>query len=443
VVSFLICAALVLAAADDTAPKNDTAPKDNAAVKAELADQTAQLVRQLDAQQLAQRDEAEHKLMELGPDVLPLLPAIGERTSAEVALRITRVQQKLLRAQVLAAAEPSLVTLKGADLPLSEVFKDISKQTGNAINDHREAFGEQKDEVRVKVDFDKTPFWRAMDNVLDQAELTLYPFAGQHSAHVVSRPPGTAARSAGAVYAGLFRLEGVRFEAVRDLRNEQMESLKFFLEVTWEPRLQPFAIFQPLGQITVQGNTGEAIAVASSEAEPEVLVREGTSAAELEIPLVLPKRSTKKISVLKGKLLALVPGPFHDFRFSELPVAVKNVAPQRVEQRKASTTVTLDQVRKNNEAWEVSLRVKFDAPSTALESHRSWVLENEAFFEDAKGQRIEPGGIEQTLQSKDEMGINYFFDLKAGPEKLTFVYRTPITILEMPVTYEFRDLRLP
>jgi hypothetical protein len=41
------------------------------------------------------------------------------------------------------------------------------------------------------------------------------------------------------------------------------------------------------------------------------------------------------------------------------------------------------------------------------------------------------------------MGINYFFDLKAGPEKLTFVYRTPITILEMPVTYEFRDLRLP
>jgi hypothetical protein len=33
--------------------------------------------------------------------------------------------------------------------------------------------------------------------------------------------------------------------------------------------------------------------------------------------------------------------------------------------------------------------------------------------------------------------------MKDSPEKLEFVYRTPITILEMTVDYEFRDLRLP
>ena len=103
----------------------------------------------------------------------------------------------------------------------------------------------------------------------------------------------------------------------------------------------------------------------------------------------------------------------------------------------------IDQVRKNNESWEVSLRLKFEGPTSALESHRGWIMENEAYFEDAKGQRIEPGGIEQALQSKDEVGVNYFFDLEQSPQKLTFVYRTPVTILEMPVDYEFRDLRLP
>jgi hypothetical protein len=78
-----------------------------------------------------------------------------------------------------------------------------------------------------------------------------------------------------------------------------------------------------------------------------------------------------------------------------------------------------------------------------LESHRSWILENQAFFEQADGARIEPGGIEQTLENKEEMGVHYYFDLKNGPQNLTFVYRTPIIVLELPVAYEFHDLRLP
>jgi hypothetical protein len=420
-----------------------SAPGDAPTANAELAAQVGRLVRQLDARELSERDLAERKLLELGTGVLPLLPAIGERTSAEVASRVGRLQQKLLRDQAMAAAEPTLVTLKGTDLALSGVLEEITKQTNNPITDHREAFGEEPSEARVKVDFDKTPFWRALDNVLDQAGLTLYGFTGKRGAFVVSRTPGANERGAKAFYSGMFRLEPLRFEAVRDLRHEKMQSLKFFMEVTWEPRLQPFAILQPLGKVSATGDSGDAISVAGAEAEPESLIREGIAVAELEIPLALPDRRTEKISVLKGKILALVPGPFEDFRFSELPIATKNAPPKRVERRMAGTLVAIDHVRKNNEAWEVGLRVKFDAPSAALESHRSWILDNEAFFEGPDKRRIEPGGIEQTLQSKDEIGINYFFDLTESPQKMTFVYRTPIVILEIPVEYEFHDLRLP
>jgi hypothetical protein len=431
VITLLLYTGLLLAAVDEPT------------AKPELADTVSRLVRQFDAARLTERDEAERKLLEMGPGVLPLLPPIGERTSAEVASRVAGVQHKLLRAQALAVAQPSLVTLKETDLPLAEVLQKIAKQTGNPISDHRQEFGEQRDEPRIKADFDKTPFWRALDNVLDQADLTLYGFAGQRGAFVVNRPPDAAPRAARACYSGLFRLEPLRFEAVRDLRNEKMAALKFFMEVTWEPRLQPFSIMQPLGDVSAVGDSGETISVASAEAEPEALIREGISAAELEIPLTLPKRSTEKIAVLKGKLLALVPGPAENFRFRDLPIAAKNMPSKPVEQRKAGTIVTIDRVRQNNDAWELSLRVKFEAPSTALESHRGWILENEAFFEDADHQRIEPGGIEQTAQDKDEVGMNYYFDLKQGPQKLTFVYRTPLMILELPVEYEFRDLRLP
>lgn len=419
------------------------APADEPAASRELADDVARLVRQLDASELSQRDDAERKLLELGPAVLPLLPVIGERTPAEVALRVTRVQQKVLQAQANAAAEPTTVTLKGTDLPISEVLAAVAKQTGNPITDHREAFGQEKSDPKVSVDFEKTQFWKALDLVLDKTDLTLYGFTGQRGAFVINRPGDDSPRTARAVYAGLFRLEPARFEAVRDLRSDKMQSLKFYMEATWEPRLQPFAILQPLGQVSAVGDDGDAIAVAGADAEPEATIREGISAAELEIPLSLPKRSTEKIRSLKGKLLALVPGPVEDFRFRTPNVAAKNAPPKRVEQRKAGATVTIDQVRRNNEVWEVSLRVKFDDPSTALESHRSWILDNEAYFVDAAGTRAEPGGYEQTRQAKDEVGINYFFDLKEHPSKLDFVYRTPITILELSVDYEFRDLRLP
>ncbi|HEV3137884.1 MAG TPA: hypothetical protein VGZ26_08260, partial [Pirellulales bacterium] len=340
----------------------------------ELAIQVQLLVRQLNARELSERDQAERKLFELGEAALPLLPAIGQSTPPEVSRRVTHVQQKLLRAAANAAAGPSLVTLKGTDLPLGEALQSIVTQTHNPIIDHRGAFGEKAVDARVNVDFKKTPYWRALDQVLDQAGLTLYGYAGQRGAHVVNRPAGERPRSERAVYAGLFRLEPVRFEAVRDLRNTnaQSQSLKFYLEVSWEPRLQPIAVLQPLGEIRATGDAGEAIAAAGAAAEPEASIREGTSAVELEIPLELPKRTTETIRTLQGKLLALVPGPAEDYRFGHLAVSATGVAAKSVEQCKAGATVTIDQVRKNNLAWEVSLRLRFDEPSIALESHRSW-----------------------------------------------------------------------
>ncbi len=409
----------------------------------DVAARVQSLVRQLDASRLTERDSAERELESLGTDVLPLLPAIDDRTSAEAAQRLTRVRQILMRAQAMAAAEPTHITLHGQDMPLAEVLEEFAKQTKNPIVDHRAAFGQQADERLVDVDFEKTPFWQALDNVLDQAGLTLYGFAGERGLFVINRPPGASPRAANANYVGVFRLEPVRFEAQRDLRNPELGGLRLFIEVSWEPRLQPFSILQPMAEVEAVGDSGEAIATASERAAPETLIRGGFSAAELEIPLELPPRGTKSIRRLTGKLIALVPGPLEEFRFDELPLAKPGARPQGATQRKAGTSLTLDRVRTNNDIWEASLRIRFDAPSEAFESHRGWMLENEAYFVDGDGNRHDSGGIEQTLHTKDELGLNYFFDLPDGPAGMSFVYRTPLMVLELPVEYEFRDLPLP
>lgn len=424
----VLYAALLATAAD--------APADE-----QLTSDVRRLVRALNAQQLTERDEAEKALLALGPAALPLLPEVNERTPAEVSQRLARVRQALQMAAVEIAGKPSRVTLKGT-LPLAEVLAAISKQTGNRIVDHRENFGEEVTDPQVTVDFADTPFWNAIDNVLDQAELAVYGFTGERGVFLVNRPKGQLPRSSGACISGPFRLNGTRFEAVRDLRSPKNKSLKLFMQVEWEPRLKPVGLMQPLDTIKVAASGGENIAVDGAQGVPEAQVGEDTCAVELEIPLELPARKVEKIDTLSGKLNAIVPGMVETFRFAELPI-LKDGKAKKVEQRKAGVTVAVDQVRKNNEIWEVRMRVKFDNPSQALESHRTWVLNNEAYLEGTDGKRIDHGGFEQTRQTKDEIGMLYLFELEKGPQALTFVYKTPVAILEMPMEYELQDLQLP
>lgn len=414
---------------------------------ADLAEQVKEQVARLNADSLSDRSDAEQMLIKLGSAALDLLPEVTDRTPAEVAQRLSRVRQALEQAQVDAAGQPSHVTLIGEDLPLVDVIARITQQTGNKIVDYRDQFGEEVTEPRIDLKLEKVPYWKALDEVLDKSQLTVYDFAGERGVFLVNRPQNQLPREDHACYAGPFRLEAIRFEALRDLRQVEGRSLKLFLNVAWEPRLMPVAIRQPLEEIKAIGTGNVTIEVAGSEGEPEASVSDETSSAELQIPLELPPRSVEKITSLKGKLRVMVPGPLQTFRFDQLPVVGEgpkaNIKVPKVEQRKAGVTVIVDQVRKNNEIWEVRTRIRFDKPGDSLESHRSWILRNEVYLVGADKKRITPGGYEQTRQTENEVGIAYLVELPKGPAGMALVYQTPTTVFELPVEYELHDLELP
>lgn len=407
----------------------------------DVAAHLRQLVRDLNADELTKREEAEQALVKLGPDILGSLPPETQRMPAEQVQRLSRVRQALLKAQATASAQASLVTLKKDNVPASEVLAEISKQTGNKIINHLDIEPEGA-KTLVTVNFVKTPFWQALDDVLDQAKLSLYTFVGDSNLAIADRPPGKLPRSARVVYSGPFRLEPTRFEALSMLSNPQQRSLKLFFEVAWEPRLTPIAISQPLDQVhaLVDGNTALNVDAAG---EIENSVSEGTPAVEVLIPLAMPPRKTEKIDSLKGRLNVLMPTSKERFRFDQLPLANKKGEVKKIELRKGKVTVILDEVSKSDDIWKVQLRVHFDEPAQALESHRTWILNNDAYFLDAKNEKIVDGGHEETRHTENELGIMYLFDLEKGVDKLSFVYETPLAILPLPVDYEFRDLPLP
>jgi hypothetical protein len=158
----------------------------------------------------------------------------------------------------------------------------------------------------------------------------------------------------------------------------------------------------------------------------------------MDLFLALPKRSAKKIARLSGKFTALVPGRAETFEFSKLDKA-KNESLER-----GGVVVTLEQVRKNDDVIEARLRIKFDEASNALESHRGWIDENEAFMLDPQGNKIEAGGRERNLVAENEVGYSYLFDPGEVPiAQCRFVYKTPAALFKVPVDFELTDLELP
>jgi len=407
----------------------------DAAPRPDLELEVRRLVRQLNSPRLAERNSAEERLLKLGPEVLEYLPASGDHMPAEVEQRVARLRQVLQKEVARSTAQASTVTLRG-NLPLGEILSAMEKQTGNKITGMG-GFDPHASTQRLEVRFDEKPFWQAIDEVVDQANLTVYNYGPEKAVTLRPHSEGLAPRVGRAWYQGPFRFEAVRIEAARDLRNAAQKSLSLTVEVAWEPTLVPISLLLPMSRIEAIDEEGHLLPLDSPQAELEVPITADSMASELRIPLVLPPRSVKQIAQLRGVMTALLPGKIETFRFQDLEKA------KDVEQRIAGVTVPLVGVRKNNELWEVRLRVRFDHAGEALQSHRGWIFDNEVYLEGTDGKPITWGTYETTRQTENEVGLAYMFSVEGSLAGHTLVYKTPGVILTAEIPYQVKDIPLP
>jgi len=393
------------------------------------------LVEQLDAPQLARREAAQEQLEKLGPAVLPLLPENRDVTSAEVRARLDRLRQRLQQQSARTALAGAAITLEAREMPLADVLAALAKQSGNALVDYRERFGQKPTNPPLDVAFRQTPFWEALDTVLDQAQLSVYPFGESQAISVVAR--GQQVPRQQGVYRGPFRLEPVSILAQRDLREPRNRSLRLTVEIAWEPRLKPINFQQRLADLTISDDSGQPLAVGDTQATLELPVKPGLATAEMVLPLALPRRGQQSIARLDGVLQVQMPGPVEEFRFEHAG------ASRRAEKRIAQAAVNLDEVHKSGSVWEVRMRVRFDAAGDALDSYRGWIFQNPAYLVAPDGTKKSYGALETTRQTKNEVGIAYHFEVGPDPPDFAFVYETPAAITLLKIDYRFENIPLP
>lgn len=390
------------------------------------------ILKRLSDPDAAARVAAEQELLLVGPDVIPFLPAVDPRQDADFRERLGRVRRELERAHAELAAAASSVTLEGT-LTLPEALQEIERQTGNRVLDYRRRFGGTSEPVAVSLRAQGEPFWSVIDSILRKKQLALYPFSGEPNA-VAIVPAADGVGQALTSYDRVFRVEATKLFAVRDLRDPFQTGLRLSLEMVWEPRLNPILVKQLLGEFEAIDDLGQKVKSTSS-GMVESPVLEGVGAVECTIPLELPSREARMLKSIRGKAVAIVPGSEITLEFPDLKVPAQT-------KRHANVTATLVRVRRNDELLDVQFQVRMDDSQEAGQSHYAWMGSNAAFLRDAKGNELQPEGMETVFQREGEFGVSYKFDV-VDPQGWTFVYRTPSAILSVPFQFEFHDVLLP
>jgi len=413
------------------------APSDTPAVE-DLHGEVARLVRRLDSPHLAQREAAEAELLRRGPALLDVLPPVTDRMPAEVRHRLGRIREQLEQQAANVAADASTITLRADAMRLSKILAAFERQSGNTILDGRGQFGQPATDPRLKVDFDKVPFWPALDRLLDLAGMTVYPYAERPAIEVVAAGAENRRAGGGRVCCtGPLRIEPTEVTARRGLRRSDDRSLAVAIEVAWEPRVRLIRLVNRLSDLSAIDNRGNRLPVADPAAELEAAGVDRGTAAKFDLPFRLPSRDAREIASLKGLLTATIAGKIETFRFGELADA------KSVTKRIAAVTVTLEGVQKTEDGLDVRLLVRFDDAGDALASHRTWIFDNPAYLQGPDGKPIRYESYDTTAQNKDTVGLSYRFITGLPLDQLCFVYQTPGAIINRAYRYDLTGIELP
>ncbi len=388
------------------------------------------LVEQLSAAALAERTQAVERLVALGPEALPFLPApdLLSSVAARQAIRSVRVRLEHEAARRSIAA--SRLTLSG-EFSLPELTRQIEQQTEN-----RSLHSDLK--TTVKVDWKQTPFWDAVES-LKSDKLELH-FSSERSGF--QWRPQAAATSNNRVYShGPFRLT-VLPVTTRAPEAGQTRLWQCSIGVSSEPRIRPLFLRYAAGDFSLLGPNEEKLAPYDSDARVELPLGNGGRESRVELRFVGSDKIPESVRV-RGQVKLLVAAAEQPIEFLDIAVA------RGVARRRAGVTVTVTNVRftqdaaaKGKHSAAVRVTVTYDSAVSAFESHQTWIFHNQVFLEDRTGLRTsQNGGFETLFQNEGSFGVEYHFDnLNDAALHAKFVYLAPTLLIEVPIAIDIADV---
>ncbi|MGC4001802.1 MAG: hypothetical protein QM811_01065 [Pirellulales bacterium] len=172
---------------------------------------------------------------------------------------------------------------------MKSLFAELAKRSGNPI-DNVDRLPAELLKHTLDVEWKETPFWKALDEVLDQTQLSIYPFATGGGLSVVPKNNRQLPRSERAGYTGPLRLEANRVSLERDPRLAESPRMRVGLEISWESRLNPISVEIPLAKVKAIDDQRKTLDSLRSDGTATSLISDRAKGTEVEVLLEGPGR---------------------------------------------------------------------------------------------------------------------------------------------------------
>lgn len=398
-----------------------------------LAVKVAELQLQLADTSISERDAAEAALIKLGVKALNYLDPVTDDTLPETVERLGRIRKTLETQIVEAVTQPVLITLTG-NFSVKEAAEKLAEQSGNKIvwPDELDALMAER---KIDLEIEKAPFWQAMNQLEDKADLRVNTFGGAAGELLLV----TANKNAAVVpmdSQGIFQASVLQVSARRNLENPELDYCGLRIRIRWEPRLAPISLSIPASGVTVIDEFDEKVLLPNPTATFSAAVQPEIPEVEFSIPIGLVDRQIEKINQLEATLNTVLPGRSETFEFRK----IGRLEPGH-KQSKAGVSVSMEGIEKNEELFGVLVKYSFDETGDALESHMSWIFENPLKLTDKDGKEYVPLAKESAGRTENAVAIRYYFG--DDPAPMTLHCETPAAIVSTKVKILLKDIPLP
>jgi hypothetical protein len=439
------------ASAQEPSATTSTAQTKVAEEPKSLRASVAEVLLKLDATSLSERTRAERQLLDLGPDVLPLLPPPDLVSSPSAREAIKGVRHQLERRAARESAQASQVTLQGT-FSLAEILREITRQTRNRVelsDAARESLKAHPDRDSLRVEYDRKPFWECVDDVCERCGWHV-EFDPQRTALRLDPVQPDGPLEMAVQRSGPFRL-AIHSAVLRPVVGESRRRLlRVSGRLFVEPRVRPLFLHFAANELkgAVAGTKG--LTAWNPSAKYELPVSDAGRTIPLQFDFVLPDESVPPARA-NPRLLEL-----HGLITVQLAAATERIVFDKTAQapgtarRRGGVTVRLREVKfepladqANKLQSEIGVAVGYDAGGPAFESHRTWMFHNSVYLESERGQQFDFTEYNTSAHGDGGAVVTYRWNQLDGPAtRYLFVYEAPTLILDVPLDVKLNQLEI-
>jgi hypothetical protein len=330
------------------------------------------------------------------------------------------------------------VTLPEKGMPLSAALRSFSDQTRIPVRASLE------NDPILKLDMKGVPFWEALDRIAEAAGARVRIHGERGTIALVGDVRFDKTLPQYVSHSGIFRVALQRLSATLDFENGTA-GYKALLEVAWEPDFLPYFLETRPESLVMHDAANAPVRLLAPGGTWEPV--EGRKSFNVDLALPALPRAAGKISLLKGAFAIRGATRLVTFEFDTLD---KLRADEKKRKKTVDgVTVSVGDIKLGDRAWTIQVTTQLPPASADFDSHQSWDTGNQIYLLNRDGRTR----LTTRLYTRESPGsrkavVSYHFvdtpQVKRGDSAdWRLVYRAPAGIVEVPVPFEFKNVRLP